>query len=239
MLACALLLLAVACAPNPADNTSEAVVEEPAAQGEPQMAMETETVAGYVIDSDASSIDWVGSKVTGSHDGGFNQFEGTVEVANGTPEGTTVDVTIDTTSLWSDNEDLTGHLKSADFFDVENFPTATFTSSKVAPGDTAGQYQVTGNLTLHGVTKQITFPATIEVAEDQVRAQAEFFIKRFDFGIEYPGRQDDLIRDEVVIKLDIVANGGGEGEMVIEEDDMDGGDMEEESMDADGTEGQG
>ncbi|MDY7092448.1 MAG: YceI family protein [Acidobacteriota bacterium] len=235
MLACMLLLLAVACAPNPADNASEAKVEEPAAQEGREMAMETETVAGYLIDQEASSIEWVGSKVTGSHDGGFNQFEGTVEVVNGTPEGTTVDVTIDNTSLWSDNEDLTGHLKSADFFDVENFPTSTFTSTKVVPSDTAGEYEVTGNLTLHGVTKQITFPATIEVSEDQVTAQAEFFIKRFDFGIEYPGRQDDLIRDEVVIKLNIVATGGGEGEMVIEEDDMEGDSMETDSMDEEGT----
>ena len=67
-------------------------------------------------------------------------------------------------------------------------------------------YSVTGTLDLHGVTKNISFPATIEVSDDGVRAQAEFVIKRFDFGIVYPGKADDLIRDEVVIRLDLQAS---------------------------------
>lgn len=66
-------------------------------------------------------------------------------------------------------------------------------------------YDVTGNLTLHGETKSITFPADIQISDDQVKVAAEFFIKRFDFGIQYPGRANDLIRDEVVIRLDITA----------------------------------
>ena len=58
---------------------------------------------------------------------------------------------------------------------------------------------------MHGVTKSITFPAAIEMAEGEVRASAEFFVKRFDWNIVYPGKPDDLIRDEVVIRLDLVA----------------------------------
>ena len=58
--------------------------------------------------------------------------------------------------------------------------------------------------------KSISFPATITVEEDRVVAQAEFSIKRFDFGIVYKGRADDLIRDDVVIKLDLVAARAGE-----------------------------
>ena len=55
------------------------------------------------------------------------------------------------------------------------------------------------------MTKSITFPAEIQVSETEVKVNAEFFIKRFDFNIEYPGKADNLIRDEVVIKLNIVA----------------------------------
>jgi polyisoprenoid-binding protein YceI len=65
---------------------------------------------------------------------------------------------------------------------------------------------VTGNLTLHGVTKAITFPATIRVTPTGFEVDAEFTINRKDFGIVYAGQQDDLIRDDVVIKLNIRAS---------------------------------
>lgn len=211
--AAATLMFATACAKNPAEGKSEAVVSEPAEAPAESAPVSDGTV--YTL-TDASEITWVGSKVTGSHDGGFENFEGTVTVNGDDATTANIDVTIDTTSLWSDNENLTGHLKSEDFFEVETYPTATFTSNSVAAKEEGG-YTVTGNLTLHGVTKQIEFPATITVAEGQVTANAEFFIKRFDFGIEYKGKADDLIRDEVVIKFDIVAAsgaaaGGDEGE---------------------------
>jgi len=106
-------------------------------------------------------------------------------------------------STWSDSDRLTGHLKNADFFDVPTFPTSTFVTTDIKKGTNG--YDVTGNLTLHGETKSITFPADIQISDDQVKVSAEFFIKRFDFGIQYPGRANDLIRDEVVIRLDITA----------------------------------
>ena len=61
------------------------------------------------------------------------------------------------------------------------------------------------NVELHGVTKNITFPTTVEKSEDSIHIKAEFNINRQDFGISYAGKKDDLIRDEVVIKLDIKA----------------------------------
>jgi len=194
------LVFTTACAKNPAEGKDEATVTEPTAE-----ATATEGTV-YTI-TDGSAVTWVGSKVTGSHDGGFEKFSGTVTVAGDDATTAAIDVTIDATSLWSDSENLTTHLKSADFFDVETYPTATFQSTGVAAAE-GGGYTVTGNLNLHGVAKQIEFPATIAVADGQVKADAEFFIKRFDFGIEYAGKADDLIRDEVVIKLDIVAASG-------------------------------
>jgi polyisoprenoid-binding protein YceI len=182
---------------NPAEGKPEAEVAEP-------VETHSAPAAGQSYSfSEESTIDFVGSKVTGSHDGGFKAFGGGVELVNNDPTASSVRVEIDTTSLWADDERLQGHLMSADFFDVEKHPTATFESTSIAAGEQG--YDVTGNLTLHGVTRSITFPATIEVADGRVTADAEFFVMRFDFDMVYPGKADDLIRDEVVIKLHLVA----------------------------------
>jgi polyisoprenoid-binding protein YceI len=117
------------------------------------------------------------------------------------PSGQTIE--IDMSSTWSDSDKLTEHLKGADFFSVEEFPTSTFVITKVQQGDSG--WTVTGNLSLHGVTKSISFPADVRITEEQVTLMAEFYIRRFDFDIQYPGRADDLIRDEVVIRLDVSA----------------------------------
>ncbi|MEM7585105.1 MAG: YceI family protein [Acidobacteriota bacterium] len=198
-----LMLLAVGCA-NPADDAPDAVVQEPAAEPEPAAAEAGEaTTLKLAADS---KIDFVGAKVTGTHDGGFQAFDGTVTLTDGTAEGSSVEVVIDATSVWSDDDRLTEHLKSADFFDVENFPTATFKSTEIAAAAEGG-YTLTGNLELHGVTKQISFPANIEVGEGSFTAMAEFSINRKDFDIVYAGRPDDLIRDDVLIKLDLRSAG--------------------------------
>ncbi len=191
----------LSCADNPAADAPAAEVQEPAPATEPAPA--SATAASYEF-APESKVDFVGSKVTGSHDGGFERLDGAVTLSGSTPETATVNVTIDTTSLWSDAEKLTEHLKSADFFDVENHPTATFTSSSIASAADGG-YTITGELTLRGVTKQISFPAQIELGADGFRAQAEFSIMRFDFGIEFKGAADNLIRDEVLIKLDLAS----------------------------------
>ncbi len=194
-------LVAVVGCSNPADDAAPATVAEPkATSAEPGNELPAGTV--YIIE-EGSTVGFTGSKITGSHEGGFNQFSGEIVLVDGDPAASRVSFTIDTTSLWTDAEKLTGHLKSPDFFDVETYPTAKFVSTGIAA--TEGGYEVTGNLDLHGVTKQITFPAAIAVTDGVVTATAEFFVMRFDFNIVYPGRPDDLIRDEVVIRLNITA----------------------------------
>jgi polyisoprenoid-binding protein YceI len=194
-----LLLLVLACA-NPADDKPKAVVAPP----EPAAAATAQAHGEVYRLEPSSTIGFVGSKVTGSHDGGFSTFEGEIELVGGDPAKSSVHVVIDTTSLWADNPKLTEHLKSPDFFDVAAHPTAEFTSTSIVREGSG--YRVTGNLQLHGVEKSISFPATIELLEGAVSAAAEFAIKRFDFAIEYKGRADDLIRDDVVIKLDLMAS---------------------------------
>jgi polyisoprenoid-binding protein YceI len=173
---------------------------------EPQQVVDNASAAGteYVIRA-GSTIGFVGSKVTGSHTGGFTNFAGVIRVAEGRIVGNP-EIKIALASTWSDNEQLTRHLKSADFFDVEKHPVATFTITGVT--GTGSAQTVTGNLDLHGVTRSISFPAQIQVADDAVTVAAEFAINRKDFNINYPGRPDDLIRDNVVIKLDLRATPG-------------------------------
>lgn len=157
-----------------------------------------------------SKVEFTGSKVTGSHSGGFKAF--TAEAVVDPAKKALIDfsATIDMNSTWSDNDRLTGHLKNQDFFDVPKFPTSSFATTKVAAGGDAklagSNTMITGNLTLHGVTKQISFPAKVEVAESgAVKLDTEFAINRKDFGIVYGGKADDLIRDEVVIRLAVKA----------------------------------
>ena len=149
-----------------------------------------------------SKIEFVGSKVTGSHTGGFTNFQGKVNIVDGKISGSP-QLVIDMHSTWSDNSRLTGHLKSADFFEVEKFPTSTFTVTSIeGEGD---EVKVNGNLDLHGVTRGISFPAKVKITDDLMTVQADFAINRKDFGIVYSGKTDDLIRDNVVIRFDLKA----------------------------------
>lgn len=187
---------------NPADKTDSAAVKE---------AVEnTSTVTGggtrYEFTS-GSVVNFVGSKVTGSHSGGFKTVTGHFTVKDGALVGNDHKVVIDMGSIWSDAEKLTGHLKSADFFDVEKFPESTFAATSLTKkSDTA--YEVSGNFTLHGVTKNITFPATVTQSGDVVKIDSKFDINRQDFGVVYPGKAEDLIRNEVVIELKLEVKAG-------------------------------
>ena len=167
-------------------------------------ALETKGTA-YKINGENSKVEFTGSKVTGKHDGGFKNLSGTIDLVNKKPEDSRVDVEIDTTSIYTEDGNLTEHLKTADFFDVGTYPKARFVSTKIAPDAAkgAGNYTVTGDFTLHGQTKAITFPATITVGDTDVAVNSEFAINRKDFNIVYAGKTDDLIRDDVVIRLNL------------------------------------
>ena len=195
----ALLLLAAACS-DPSDKvhkTSAAEPQKPAAVSE-------KSGKEYIVRA-GSTIGFAASKVTRTHQGGFKNFAGKMKVADGKIVGL-VEIKIAMPSIWTDDDRLTGHLKSPDFFDTKTFPTATFTATAIVPS--GAQTNVTGNLDLHGVTKSITFPAMIWVTDNAVSVKADFAINRRDFNINYPGMPNDLIRDNVVIKLDIKATPG-------------------------------
>jgi polyisoprenoid-binding protein YceI len=191
------LLLIPACG-NPATNKPKATTSEAAPASSPSVKGEK-----YLITPDNSKIEFVGSKVTGSHNGSFGKFSGTIDYA-GQPEKSGVVITIDMSSVTANDPKLTEHLKTADFFDVAKYPQTTFTSTQIEMGGPNGAtHTVTGNLQMHGVTKSITFPATIGVSPGAVTVNSTFSINRKDFGISYAGAADNLIRDEVVLTLKV------------------------------------
>jgi polyisoprenoid-binding protein YceI len=191
-------ILFVSCE-NPADKTTDAKVSAAVEKSGTTTASGTK----YVF-TPASQVNFVGSKVTGSHQGGFKAFTGHFTIKDGAPVGNDHKAVIDMASTFADDEKLTGHLKSPDFFDIEKFPQATFDVTGFKK-DSETTYTVSGNFTLHGQTKNISFPATVNQSGDAVRIDAKFDINRKDFGIVYAGKADDLIRDEVVIELKLEA----------------------------------
>jgi polyisoprenoid-binding protein YceI len=198
--AAATTLLLISCK-NPAKSSTEASVSK-------AKAVSTEAKIGtkWII-AESSTITFIGSKVTGSHEGGFKKFAGHFYVDGTTLAPSGHQVVIDMTSTYSDAEKLTGHLTSPDFFDVATYPTSTFTVTGIkeqssAKGET---HALTGNFDFHGVTKSITIPIVVSNSDNEINVTADFFINRFDFNIKYPGKTDDLIRKEVVIQFNLKA----------------------------------
>ena len=147
------------------------------------------------ITPETSRIVFVGKHTDAAKDdrtGGFEAFTGMAKVADGVV--TAIEVEIDVKSVFTFNEGLTNHLKAPDFFEVNEFPNAKFTSSSIADGT------VTGTLEMHGVSKEITFPATVTVSDDGMVLNSEFRINRFDF--EMNGAKDSVV-DEVAMAISV------------------------------------
>jgi polyisoprenoid-binding protein YceI len=200
-----LLALAVtlsSCAKNPADDVAKATVEDPNASSSSPAKPSAE--ARKFVFIEPSTIGFTGSKVTGSHSGGFKKFTGHVTVAGDELAAGDHLVVIDMESTWADHPKLEMHLKSADFFDIETYPETTFNLNSAKKGE-GSNYTFSGELTLRGTTKAITFPGSVTTQDEGFHLEAEFSINRKDFNIRYPGKKDDLIRDEVVIALDLLA----------------------------------
>jgi polyisoprenoid-binding protein YceI len=191
---------------KPKATTTEYTTNANATTANTGTATATKQSETLAINNENSKVSFVGSKVTGKHDGGFNKFTGTINLVDGKPEESSVNVDIDVSSVFTDTDALTKHLQTGDFFDVANHPKATFSSTKIVPdGAGADGYTITGDLELRGVKKSVTFPATIKVGYSVVEVNSEFSINRKDFNILYAGKADDLIRDNVVLKLDLKA----------------------------------
>lgn len=204
-LAIAAALALAACSDPAADKTAAKVVEPVAASATPAPAP---TTAGEALAA-AGTLGFTGAKVTKSHVGVFSTWTGSLRVDGETLVGADFEVTV--ASLATDAVKLDNHLRSPDFFDVGLHPTASFRSTEIRAGAPAGSKlegantTVVGDLTIRGVTKRIEVPAVVTFSADQVAARSEFSLDRHDFGIVYPGKPDDLIRDEVALRVDVTA----------------------------------
>jgi polyisoprenoid-binding protein YceI len=145
----------------------------------------------YIIDPNHSTIHfWVRHMMVAKVHGELSDVVGSVQFDPQDLATASVEVKIDARTLTTRNDQRDGHLKSADFLDVEQFPEITFTSKRFV-ATTAGEYDVVGNLTIHGVTREVTFKAeaTPEVKGHfggyVIGISASGVINREDFGMTY------------------------------------------------------
>ena len=159
----------------------------------------------YRIDPNHTQVEFSWNHFGFSHiTGRFDKVEGTFLFDPADPTQSSVEVTIPISSLDTGVDDLDEHLRSADFFDEEKFPTATFKSTKVERVD-EDELKVNGDLTIHGVTKPVVLDVTINRIGDHPlgkRAAAGFdaklTIKRSDFGV---AKYVPNVSDEITIAI--------------------------------------
>ncbi|NCC74251.1 MAG: YceI family protein [Sphingobacteriia bacterium] len=184
----------------------------------------------YDVDTDKSFIEWEGYKPTGTHNGTVSISSGRLQFdENGLVGGTfTIDlnsiVVLDLTNPEL-NAQLRNHLISADFFEVETYPTATFeitgvetvdgmnTDLSKEKGNIVPTHAISGNLTMKNVTKNITFHARIQLEGEKIMAQTnQFFIDRILWNVQYGSKtlfaelKDNFINDEMGIAITLAAS---------------------------------
>jgi polyisoprenoid-binding protein YceI len=197
---------------NCKDTAKEAVTEEAK-----EAAVAEETAVSYRANPDKSSIAWKGFKPTGSHNGTINIAKGEVRVADGAIESGNFAIdmkSIVVLDIPMDNEknaDLTGHLKSADFFDVEAYPNAMFEVTGMSTEN--GQTMLSGNLTMKDATNNISFPVTTSIDGNTMTLTSETFsIDRSKWNVKYGSKSffdnlgDKFINDDIELKVTLVAD---------------------------------
>lgn len=144
--------------------------------------------------------------------GNFTGLSGVLKLDAANPSGSSVEASIDVTTVNTGDAQRDGHLKSADFFDADQFPALRFKSTKVTSSG-GGDYAVTGDLTLHGVTKSVTFSVedVSEPSKDpwgnlRIGLSASTKINRKDFGLSWNTALETggvLVGEDVTISLDV------------------------------------
>jgi polyisoprenoid-binding protein YceI len=175
----------------------------------------------FFVDADDSVLNWSAGKtlVAGYTDTGVVGLErGEVVIENGEVIGAEFVIDMNTieavrTGSGAGMSGLTNHLKSDDFFSVETYSTARFELTDIRPYASENQYEVEGNLTIKEITNPISFLAEIyQVSDDSVKAIARIVVDRTDYDIRFRSGRffsnlgDNMIDDEFMIELELVAN---------------------------------
>lgn len=169
----------------------------------------------YQVDPKNSSIVWQAKKVTGSHEGHLPISSGSLILDNNKLKGGSFILDVQSLVV-TDVKDadmngkLTKHLKSDDFFSVEKHPEAKLVLTKVTATG-ADSYNVAGNLTIKGITKPISFPATVKMNGGKVMAQAKVKVDRTHYDIKFRSSNffenlgDKAIMDDFILDVNLVA----------------------------------
>lgn len=151
-----------------------------------------------------SKIEFVGSKAEGDHKGGFKKFEAASIADFENPGNSSLTVRIDATSIWSDDDKLTNHLKSPDFFGVRNHPKIVFESSSIMPSepvDGVAKVTIKGDFEMLGKTVPIEIPCEATITDDMVELDCDFTIDRTKWGMTYG---EGKIKNEVKIVANLI-----------------------------------
>jgi polyisoprenoid-binding protein YceI len=195
-----LLLLLAVLSPLPA--TAQAAA---AATGQPGV---------FKVDPVHSSVAFTIRHFVSEVEGRFKDFAGTIKFDPQHPADASVQFIVQAASIDTDNDARDKDLRSENFFDVQKYPTLTFTGTKVAP-KAANAFDVTGNLTIHGVTKTVTIPATLggvirnPNGSQKAGFRSSFTVNRVDYGVTWNRALEgggSILGDEVNITIRVEAN---------------------------------
>jgi polyisoprenoid-binding protein YceI len=167
----------------------------------------------YKVDPDHSGVSFTIRHFVSNVPGRFKDFDGVVKYDKQNPAASSVSFTVQTKSIDTDNDDRDNHLRSPDFFDAEKFPTLTFASTSVKPVD-ADTLEVTGDLTIRGVTKKVTVPVEVLGTVKGPRGEkagfeTSFKIDRKEYGVAWNRLLDAggaILGDDVKINVSIEAD---------------------------------
>jgi len=169
----------------------------------------------FVVDTKASSIEWTAGKVGGSHNGTIQLASGSLSFVGKNLKSGSFGIDMSTIAIsdlkGNSNQNLLNHLKGDDFFSVAKNPASTFAITKVSPAGT-DRVNITGNLTIKGITNEISFPASVKRAKNTVAAVAKGVkIDRTKYDIKYRSKNffgdigDKAIDDEFELSINLVA----------------------------------
>lgn len=181
--------------------------------------------ADYVLDKSESIVKWEGYKPAGKHQGTVKIVQGELGLHDGKLIGGFFEFDLNTIECLDlenekSNNKLVNHLKSEDFFDVAEYPTARFKITDVKPigngvsetseNEIIPTHNITGNLTMRGITKSITFPAMVKMSDDSIITKTDqFIIDRTEWGLNYKSKKiienlkDDFIKDDMAIAIEL------------------------------------
>lgn len=164
----------------------------------------------FSVNVDNSTLNWKGYKPTGTHNGTITLASGNIFLKNNKIAGGNFVADMSTIKESEDNSKLENHLKSEDFFEIVVFPIAKFEITEIT--NKGEKIQVTGNITIKGITKQIAFPAALLVNEDSLVLTSDTFqINRADFNVKFKSKsffndlKDKFVNDEFDFQVTIIA----------------------------------